>query len=50
MDFTTLADGFKKWIAKPFSTDMSATGWFEFIGLLLVILVLWRFILLHLER
>jgi len=36
---------FKQWAAKPFSVDMTATEWFLFIGLLLVIMVLWNIIL-----
>lgn len=36
---------FKAWAAKPFSVDMTAGEWFLFIGLLLVIVVLWNIIL-----
>lgn len=36
---------FKQWAQKPFSVDMTATEWFLFIGLLIVILALWNIIL-----
>jgi len=38
---------FQEWLSRPFTNDMSALQWFYFIGLLLVILVLWRIILRH---
>lgn len=38
-------DKFKVWAAKPFSVDMTATEWFLFIGLLIVIVALWNVIL-----
>lgn len=43
-------DKFKAWAAQPFSTDMSATEWFLFIGLLIVITAMWNVILFHLTR
>lgn len=43
-------DNFKSWLAKPFSVDMSAGGWFVFIGLLLIIMVMWRLILVHITE
>lgn len=30
------------WSKKPFSSDMSLKGWIAFIGMLLVIMVLWQ--------
>lgn len=36
---------FKVWASHPFSVDMTAGEWFLFIGLLLVIVVLWNIIL-----
>ena len=41
---------FKSWAASPFSVDMPATDWFLFIGLLLVIMVIWRLILHTVEE
>lgn len=38
---------FKDFMAKPFSADMSATNWFLFLGLVVVIVVLWRIVLAH---
>lgn len=38
-------DHFKTWMQRPFSVDMTAGEWFLFIGLLLVIIVLWNIIL-----
>ena len=40
----------KAWYARPFTSDMDATHWFYFFGLLLVIGVLWRLILAHIEE
>lgn len=39
---------FRQWAGHPFSVDMTATEWFLFIGLLLVIIALWNIILSHL--
>jgi hypothetical protein len=39
--------GFKNWLALPFSTSMSAFGWFLFFGLLIAISVGWGFVLKH---
>lgn len=36
---------FKAWAAQPFSVDMTASEWFLFIGLLIVIIGLWNIIL-----
>ena len=36
---------FKKWVAQPFSADMSAANWFMFIGLLALASLGWRLIL-----
>ena len=41
---------FKAWAAHPFSVDMSATDWFLFIGLLIVLLALWNIILFHITN
>lgn len=35
----------KAWFDKPFSEDMSATKWFLFFGLLIVISALWALVL-----
>lgn len=39
----------KSWLAKPFNEDMSAVQWALFVGLILVILVMWRIVLHHIE-
>ena len=36
---------FKSWYATPFTQDMSASGWFLFLGLLIVLAILWNMIL-----
>jgi hypothetical protein len=36
---------FRTWAKRPFSVDMTAGEWFLFIGLLIVIVVLWNIIL-----
>lgn len=38
-------DKFRAWAARPFAVDMTATEWFLFIGLLIVIVGLWNIIL-----
>jgi len=38
-------DKFKTWAQHPFSVDMTASEWFLFIGLLIVIIGLWNIIL-----
>lgn len=42
-------DNVKSWYGQPFSEGMSATRWFLFFGLLIVIAGLWKIILSHLE-
>jgi hypothetical protein len=42
-------DMFKEWIKEPYKTDMDAQHWFAFVGLLIMIMFLWRFILSHLR-
>lgn len=37
------------WIQKPFSEDMSAANWALFVGLILVLLLVWKIILRHIE-
>lgn len=36
---------FKSWLAHPYRDDMSATDWFLFFGLLIVISAAWGLIL-----
>lgn len=40
---------FKDWYASPFRADMSATGWFAFLTLLIVIAAMQGFILQHIR-
>lgn len=40
--------GFKAWYAEPYQSDMSATKWFLFFGLILLILAVWKIIVWHL--
>lgn len=40
-------DSFRQWAASPFRSDMSVAGWFTFIGLLVLISLLWGIILRH---
>jgi hypothetical protein len=37
------------WIKKPFGEDMSVAQWFLFVGFIVVILVMWKIILRHIE-
>lgn len=41
---------FADWIKKPYSEDMSAGGWFLFLGLLIVLSVVWSLILRSLKE
>jgi hypothetical protein len=41
-------DDFQQWYSQPFSADMPAKDWFLFIGLLMVIVILWSLVLKHL--
>lgn len=36
---------FQNWYKTPFSSDMSAGGWFLFLGLLIVLAIMWNLIL-----
>jgi len=47
MDYWTT---FKAWYARPFDQGMTATQWFIFAGLLIVIMILWRLILSHIAE
>lgn len=35
----------QKWWAQPFQSGMSVSGWFLFLGLLLIIVIAWNLIL-----
>lgn len=41
---------FKNWWAQPFSADMDAPHWFAFIGLIVLISILWGYILNHISE
>ncbi len=41
-------DEFRSYMAKPFSADMPASHWFLFLGMLIIIIMLWGMILNHL--
>jgi len=45
-----MIDGFTNWLREPFRSNMSAADWFLFVGLLLVVMFLWRLILMHLAE
>lgn len=47
---TTIFQDVKSWAAQPFQTDMSATGWFLFFGLLIIISVGWNLIFRHIAE
>lgn len=40
-----MLQGFRDFLARPFSPDMDAWGWFLFFGLLIVITTVWHLIL-----
>ena len=41
-------DKAKDWYSHPFKSDMDTKGWFLFIGLIVILMILWRMILSHL--
>lgn len=41
-------DGFTAWWAQPYTPTMSATKWFLFLGLILLLLSVWKVITYHL--
>lgn len=44
-------EDFKAFLSQPYkSENMDAGDWFLFLGLLIVIIILWRIILLHIAR
>lgn len=43
-------DDFKNWLNQPFSADMPASHWVMFVGLLLLCLMLWGFVLGHIRQ
>lgn len=40
---------FKSWYSQPFAANMSVSGWALFIGILLVLVILWTRVLNHLD-
>ena len=43
-----LFQGFKDWYNTPYSPGMSAKGWFLFIGMTTIFLIIWKMITIHL--
>lgn len=43
-------NNFKTWAARPFSADMTAAEWGLFIGMLIVLVLIWNIVLFHLVR
>ena len=43
-------ENFKAFMAEPFQSDMDAVRWFLFLGMILVILVLWNIIFIHIKE
>ncbi len=43
-------EDFKAWGKRPFSADMDALHWFYFLGLMVVLLALWRIVLNHITE
>jgi hypothetical protein len=40
-----MLQSFQAWLASPFKSGMNAWDWFLFIGLLIVVCILWHMIL-----
>lgn len=45
MEKQPLAQRFGEWLKKPYSDDMSVSGWFAFLGLLILLSFLWTRVL-----
>lgn len=43
-------DRFKTFMSEPFKSDMSALDWFLFIGLIIIIQIMWVIILRHVRE
>lgn len=41
---------FHEFMARPFRSEMDAFDWFMFVGLLVVIMILWGIILRHIRE
>lgn len=41
----TVLTSLKSWAAQPFSTQMSLKGWALFVGLMIVLVILWIMVL-----
>lgn len=41
----TVLSSLKSWAAQPFSTQMNLKGWTLFVGLMLVLVILWIMVL-----
>jgi hypothetical protein len=46
--WTSFKSEFGDWAKQPFSADMPLSHWFLFIGLVLVLIILWNIILANL--
>jgi hypothetical protein len=42
--------GIKNFLDRPFGADMDFIDWFMFIGLILVIMIIWHIILRHIAE
>ncbi len=40
---------YQAWLARPFQADMDALHWFLFIGLVIVVFILWGLVLRTIE-
>ena len=48
--FQTILDDLKQTWKQPFRADMSSVDWFLFVGVLLIVMILWRIILRHITE
>lgn len=47
--FSNWFAGLKTWYAQPYQSNMTGTKWFLFVGLILLILAVWKVIIWHLQ-
>lgn len=43
-------DNFKAWLNQPFDTGMNVVHWWAFVGLILVIFILWGIVMRHITE
>lgn len=48
--FSNWFAGLKTWYAEPYQPNMTATRWFLFVGMIILVLAIWKVIIYHLQE